>query len=70
MPHWLEATQKQGITRTLQTFAPAGFGLLLSKFGTAGPENIQPAESIDMALFEKLSGETGDITLGPTGSSL
>jgi quercetin dioxygenase-like cupin family protein len=70
MPHWLEATQKQGITRTLQTFAPAGFGLLLAKFGTAGPENMQPVESIDMALFEKLSGEIGDVTLGPTGSSL
>ena len=70
MPHWLEATQKQGITRTLQTFAPAGFGLLLTQFGTASPENIPPVESIDMELFEKLSGEIGDITLGPPGSSL
>lgn len=68
MPHFLEATQKEGITRTLQTFSPAGFGLLLTQFGTESPENITPVESIDMELFEKLSGKIGDVTLGPPGS--
>lgn len=68
MPHFLEATQKEGITRTLQTFAPAGFGLLLTQFGAESPEDVTPVESIDMDLFERLSGKIGDVTLGSPGS--
>jgi len=68
MPHFLEATQAEGITRTLQTFAPGGFGKLLVQFGTASPEDVPPVETFDMELFEKLSGEIGDVTLAPPGS--
>lgn len=69
LPHFLEATYTEGVTRTLQTFSPAGFGALLKQFGTASPVDVPPVETIDMPLFEKLSGEIGDITLGPPGSS-
>jgi len=56
-------------TKTISIFSPAGFAKVIRAAGIPGLlADGYPNEKMDMDLFIRLSGEIGDVALGPPGS--
>ncbi|WP_051041057.1 cupin domain-containing protein [Fibrisoma limi] len=66
-PHALSATGK-GITKLLTVFSPAGFSKVIRLAGKRPEDSTR--ETTDLSLFNQLSSEIGDVTLGPIGMDL
>lgn len=67
-PHCLSATGI-GMTKTITVFSPGGFAQVIRTAGIPGEISAgSPVKKTDMELFNRLSGEIGDVTLGPPGT--
>lgn len=66
-PHCLSATGS-GPTKTITVFSPGGFAQVIRTAGIPGEISDGILQKTDMELFNKLSCEIGDITLGPPGT--
>jgi len=65
VPHALMITGER-TTRLLTVFSPGGFSRVVRVAGKACDDPSR--EQTDLTLFNELSGQIGDITLGPKGS--
>lgn len=62
------AATGDGMTRGLAVASPSGFGRLITAVGTPDADGAAPPDSLDVALFERISAEIGDEVLGPPGT--
>ena len=64
VPHTLRAGDED--THALLISSPAGFAELVARAGTPA-HLVTPATEPDLALFQAVTTELGDVTLGPPG---
>lgn len=67
-PHSLSATGDTA-TKTITVFSPGYFAQVIRRAGIPGDLNLGPPDQpTNMDLFNSLSGEIGDVTLGSPGT--